>query len=109
VHGARVRVRVGLSSPCLARLPRAAWPPGWHGPSVGFVLGAELAAQGWLLVAADRFPFEEIAVPTLVINARDDTTFAPYRFAAKAAARIPGATLVSTASVPRGQPHDSGG
>ena len=33
-------------------------------------------------------------VPTLVISSRDDT-FAPYRFAAKAAARIPGAKLVS--------------
>jgi pimeloyl-ACP methyl ester carboxylesterase len=46
-------------------------------------------------LAADRFPFEEIAVPTLVVNARDDTSFAPYRFAAAAAARIPGAKLVS--------------
>jgi pimeloyl-ACP methyl ester carboxylesterase len=45
-------------------------------------------------LAADRFPFEEIAVPTLVINARDDT-LAPYRFAAEAAARIPGAKLAS--------------
>jgi pimeloyl-ACP methyl ester carboxylesterase len=46
-------------------------------------------------LAADRFPLEEIAVPTLIINARDDTSFAPYRFAVKAAARIPGAKLVS--------------
>jgi pimeloyl-ACP methyl ester carboxylesterase len=46
-------------------------------------------------LAADRFPFEEIAVPTLIINARDNTSFAPYRFAVKAAARIPGAKLVS--------------
>jgi pimeloyl-ACP methyl ester carboxylesterase len=45
-------------------------------------------------LATDRFPFEEIAVPTLVINARDDT-LAPYRFAAEAAARIPGAKLAS--------------
>jgi len=48
-------------------------------------------------LAADRFPFEEIGVPTLVINARDDT-FAPYRFAAAAANRIPGAKLVSIES-----------
>jgi pimeloyl-ACP methyl ester carboxylesterase len=48
-------------------------------------------------LATDRFPFEEIGVPTLVINARDDT-FAPYRFAAEAAARIPGAKLVSIES-----------
>jgi pimeloyl-ACP methyl ester carboxylesterase len=43
---------------------------------------------------ADRFPFEELAVPTLVVNARDDP-LAPYRSAARAASRIPGATLVS--------------
>ena len=49
-------------------------------------------------LAADRFPFEQIAVPTLVINARDDNTFAPYRSAASAAARIPGAKLVSIQS-----------
>ena len=36
----------------LAGLPGvAAWPPGGHGPPVGLVLGAELAAQGRLLVA----------------------------------------------------------
>jgi pimeloyl-ACP methyl ester carboxylesterase len=46
-------------------------------------------------LAADRFPLEEIAVPTLVINARDDTSFAPYPFAARAAGRIPEAKLVS--------------
>jgi pimeloyl-ACP methyl ester carboxylesterase len=46
-------------------------------------------------LAVDRFPLEEIAVPTLVINARDDTSFAPYRFAVRSAARIPGAKLVS--------------
>lgn len=45
-------------------------------------------------LAADRFPFEQLTVPTLVISARDDN-FAPYRFAAEAAARIPGAKLVS--------------
>jgi pimeloyl-ACP methyl ester carboxylesterase len=49
-------------------------------------------------LAADRFPLEEIAVPTLIINAQDDTSFAPYRFAAEAAARIPGAKLVSIES-----------
>jgi pimeloyl-ACP methyl ester carboxylesterase len=49
-------------------------------------------------LAADRFPFEQIAVPTLVINARDDNTFAPYRSAASAAARIPGAKLISIQS-----------
>ena len=36
-------------------------------------------------LAADRFPLEQLTVPTLVINARDDTSFAPYRFAVKAA------------------------
>jgi pimeloyl-ACP methyl ester carboxylesterase len=43
------------------------------------------------------FPFKQIPVPTLVINARDDT-FAPYRYAANAAARIPAAKLVSIQS-----------
>jgi pimeloyl-ACP methyl ester carboxylesterase len=46
-------------------------------------------------LAADRFPLEELTVPTLVINARDDTSFAPYRYAARAADRIPAARLVS--------------
>jgi pimeloyl-ACP methyl ester carboxylesterase len=46
-------------------------------------------------LAADRFPLEELTVPTLVINARDDTTFAPYRYAARAADRIPAAKLVT--------------
>jgi pimeloyl-ACP methyl ester carboxylesterase len=45
-------------------------------------------------LAADRFPFEELTVPTLVVHARDDH-LAPYRFAADAASRIPGATLVT--------------
>jgi pimeloyl-ACP methyl ester carboxylesterase len=49
-------------------------------------------------LAADRFPLEEVAVPTLVINARDDTSFAPYRFAVRAAERIPSAKLVSIES-----------
>lgn len=43
---------------------------------------------------ADRFPLEKLDVPTLVINARDDP-LAPYRFAERAAARIPGAQLVT--------------
>lgn len=45
-------------------------------------------------LAADRFPFEELTVPTLVVHARDDH-LAPYRFAADAAPRIPGAKLVT--------------
>lgn len=45
-------------------------------------------------LAADRFPFEQLTVPTLVVNARDDH-LAPYRFAADAASRIPGAKLVT--------------
>jgi pimeloyl-ACP methyl ester carboxylesterase len=45
-------------------------------------------------LAADRSPLEQLTVPTLVISARDDP-LAPYRFAAKAAARIPGARLVT--------------
>ncbi len=48
-------------------------------------------------LAADRFPFEQLTIPTLVISARDDN-FAPYRFAAQAVARIPGAKLVSIES-----------
>jgi pimeloyl-ACP methyl ester carboxylesterase len=43
-------------------------------------------------------PLEQLTVPTLVINTRDDTSFAPYPFAAKAADRIPGAKLVSIES-----------
>jgi pimeloyl-ACP methyl ester carboxylesterase len=45
-------------------------------------------------LAADRFPFEQLTVPTLVVHARDDP-LAPYRFAAAAASRIPGAKLVT--------------
>jgi pimeloyl-ACP methyl ester carboxylesterase len=45
-------------------------------------------------LAADRFPFEQLTVPTLVVHARDDH-LAPYRFAADAASRIPGAKLVT--------------
>jgi pimeloyl-ACP methyl ester carboxylesterase len=44
--------------------------------------------------AADRFPLEQLRVPTLVISARDDP-LAPYRHAAQAASRIPGARLVT--------------
>lgn len=43
---------------------------------------------------ADRFPFERLTVPTLVVHARDDH-LAPYRFATAAASRIPGARLVT--------------
>lgn len=45
-------------------------------------------------LAADRFPLEQLTVPALVISAEDDT-LAPYRFAAQAADRIPGAQLVT--------------
>jgi pimeloyl-ACP methyl ester carboxylesterase len=45
-------------------------------------------------LAADSLPLEQLAVPTLVISARDDP-LAPYRFAAQAASRIPGARLVT--------------
>jgi pimeloyl-ACP methyl ester carboxylesterase len=45
-------------------------------------------------LVADRFPLEQLTVPTLIINARDDH-LAPYRFAAAAANRNPGAKLVS--------------
>ncbi len=44
--------------------------------------------------AADRFPLEQLRVPTLVISARDEPV-APYRYAAAAAPRIPGARLVT--------------
>lgn len=45
-------------------------------------------------VVADRFPLEQLTVPTLVINARDDP-LAPYRFAAQAASRIPRTRFVT--------------
>lgn len=45
-------------------------------------------------LAADRFPLEQLAVPALVISARDDP-LVPYRFAARAAPRIPGARLAT--------------
>ena len=43
---------------------------------------------------ADRFPFEQLTVPTLIISAEDDP-LAPYAFATVAAQRIPGARLVT--------------
>ena len=45
-------------------------------------------------MVADRFSLEELTVPTLVINARDDP-LAPYRYAVLAADRIPGARLAT--------------
>jgi hypothetical protein len=45
----------------LAGLPGVAWPPGGHGSPVGLVLGAELALQGWLLVAVAK---AAMAAPT---------------------------------------------
>lgn len=48
-------------------------------------------------VVADRFPLERLDVPTLVIAARDDP-LAPFAFAARAAARIPEAKLVTLES-----------
>jgi pimeloyl-ACP methyl ester carboxylesterase len=45
-------------------------------------------------LAADRFPLEQLTVPTLVISAKDDP-LAPHRFAVEAAGRIPGARLVA--------------
>jgi hypothetical protein len=41
----------------------------------------------------ERYPLEELAVPTLIIHAADDT-LAHYETAPRAAARIPGARLV---------------
>jgi pimeloyl-ACP methyl ester carboxylesterase/predicted transcriptional regulator len=49
---------------------------------------------------ADRFPLENLHVPTLVISAVDDR-LAPYRFAATAAARIPAGRHVSEADLLR--------
>jgi pimeloyl-ACP methyl ester carboxylesterase len=45
-------------------------------------------------LAADRFPFEELTVPTLIVSAVDDP-WARHPYAVTAAARIPGATLVT--------------
>jgi pimeloyl-ACP methyl ester carboxylesterase len=43
---------------------------------------------------ADRFPCEQLEVPTLIISAKDDP-LAPYAFATRAARRIPIAKLVT--------------
>jgi pimeloyl-ACP methyl ester carboxylesterase len=45
-------------------------------------------------LVGDRFPFEELTVPTLIGSAVDDP-WAPYTYAVKAAARIRGAKLVT--------------
>jgi pimeloyl-ACP methyl ester carboxylesterase len=45
-------------------------------------------------MVADRFPFEELTVPTLIVSAVDDH-WAPYTYAVTAASRIPGAKLVT--------------
>ena len=42
----------------------------------------------------ERYPLEEIAVPTLIIHSADDT-LAHYETAPRAAARIPGARFVT--------------
>jgi pimeloyl-ACP methyl ester carboxylesterase len=44
--------------------------------------------------ACNTYPLEDVAVPTLLVHAADDT-LAPYRCAPTAAARIPGARLVT--------------
>jgi pimeloyl-ACP methyl ester carboxylesterase len=43
---------------------------------------------------ADRFPFEQLEVPTLIVSATDDA-LAPYAFATRAARRIPNGRLVT--------------
>jgi pimeloyl-ACP methyl ester carboxylesterase len=45
-------------------------------------------------MVADRFGFEELTVPTLIVSAMDDP-WAPYTYAVTAAGRIPGAKLVT--------------
>jgi pimeloyl-ACP methyl ester carboxylesterase len=45
-------------------------------------------------LAADRFPLEQLAVPTLIVSAADDP-WARHPYAVTAAARIPGARLVT--------------
>jgi pimeloyl-ACP methyl ester carboxylesterase len=45
-------------------------------------------------LVADRFPFEQLTVPTLIVSAMDDH-WARYEYAASAAGRIPGAKLVT--------------
>lgn len=47
--------------------------------------------------ACNRFPLEEITVPTLVVHAADDH-LAPYKYASEAAIRIPGARQVTVDS-----------
>ena len=44
-------------------------------------------------MVADRFPFEELTVPTLIVSAADDH-WARHEYAVAAAGRIPGARLV---------------
>jgi pimeloyl-ACP methyl ester carboxylesterase len=86
----------GLGGRCGSRRLPPPWPlPQLElgGSGAGGGEGSEpdpRAAPPW----PDRFPFEQLTVPTLVISARDDD-LAPYRFAAEAARRIPTATLVS--------------
>jgi pimeloyl-ACP methyl ester carboxylesterase len=45
-------------------------------------------------LVADRFPLEELTVPTLIVSAADDP-WARHPYAVEAAARIPGAKLVT--------------
>ena len=45
-------------------------------------------------LAADRFPFEELTVPTLIVSAADDP-WARHQYAITAAGRIPNARLVT--------------
>jgi pimeloyl-ACP methyl ester carboxylesterase len=45
-------------------------------------------------LAADRFPLEQLTVPTLIVSAADDP-WARHPYAVTAAARIPGAKLVT--------------
>jgi pimeloyl-ACP methyl ester carboxylesterase len=45
-------------------------------------------------LVADRFPFEELTVPTLIVSATDDP-WARHPYAVEAAARIPGARLAT--------------
>jgi pimeloyl-ACP methyl ester carboxylesterase len=44
--------------------------------------------------AVDEIPLEELAIPTLIVHAADDR-LAPYETAPPAAARVPGATLLT--------------
>jgi WS/DGAT C-terminal domain/TAP-like protein len=58
------------------------------------LLGAAADSARQVPPPADRFPLEQLRVPTLVISARDDPP-TPYRFAAQAASRLLGAQLVT--------------